>query len=108
MAAIYSLDDALALGPVPAGSLAIPILNQASMTLKLYTPTGTDEQQPHSRDELYFVARGNAEFSIDGHTHQLEVGACQFVPANVPHRFTQFSSDFAVWVVFYGPEGGDN
>jgi hypothetical protein len=30
-----------------------------------------------------------------------------FVPAGQIHRFENFSSDFAVWVVFYGPEGGE-
>jgi len=23
------------------------------------------------------------------------------------HRFEEFSNDFAVWVFFYGPEGGE-
>ncbi len=26
-----------------------------------------------------------------------------FVPAFTPHRFIDFSDDFATWVVFYGP-----
>jgi hypothetical protein len=25
----------------------------------------------------------------------------------VEHRFEQFSQDLAVWVMFYGPEGGE-
>jgi hypothetical protein len=29
------------------------------------------------------------------------------VPAGVVHRFEDFSDDLAVWVVFYGPEGGE-
>ena len=28
-------------------------------------------------------------------------------PARVEHRFEDFSDDFAVWVIFYGPEGGE-
>lgn len=31
----------------------------------------------------------------------------RFVPAGVVHRFEEFTDDFAVWVVFYGPEGGE-
>ena len=27
--------------------------------------------------------------------------------AGVEHRFENFSDDFAVWVFFYGPEGGE-
>jgi len=30
-----------------------------------------------------------------------------FVPAGVEHRFENFSDDFATWVIFYGPEGGE-
>jgi hypothetical protein len=30
-----------------------------------------------------------------------------FVPADVEHRFEEFSDDLALWVVFYGPEGGE-
>ena len=26
---------------------------------------------------------------------------------NLPHRFHDFTPDFAVWAVFYGPEGGE-
>ena len=27
--------------------------------------------------------------------------------AGVEHRFEDFSADFATWVFFYGPEGGE-
>jgi mannose-6-phosphate isomerase-like protein (cupin superfamily) len=30
-----------------------------------------------------------------------------FVPAGVEHRFENLSNDLAVWVFFYGPEGGE-
>lgn len=30
-----------------------------------------------------------------------------FVPAGVEHRFEEFTDDLAVWVVFYGPDGGE-
>jgi hypothetical protein len=25
----------------------------------------------------------------------------------MPHRFEDFTDDFATWVIFYGPEGGE-
>ena len=34
-------------------------------------------------------------------------GDLLFVPAGVEHRFEEFSDDLAVWVVFYGPDGGE-
>jgi len=30
-----------------------------------------------------------------------------FVPARVEHRFEEFSDDFATWVIFWGPKGGE-
>ncbi len=30
-----------------------------------------------------------------------------FVAAGAEHRFEDFTQDFAAWVVFYGPEGGE-
>ena len=30
-----------------------------------------------------------------------------FVAAGQVHRFEDFSNDFAVWVFFYGPDGGE-
>jgi mannose-6-phosphate isomerase-like protein (cupin superfamily) len=29
------------------------------------------------------------------------------VPAGMVHRFEEFSSDFATWVAFWGPQGGE-
>jgi hypothetical protein len=37
----------------------------------------------------------------------VEAGSFLFVPAGHTHRFEHFSSDFVVWVAFYGPEGGE-
>jgi hypothetical protein len=31
----------------------------------------------------------------------------RFVAAGVPHRFESCSDDFATWVVFWGPKGGE-
>jgi hypothetical protein len=34
-------------------------------------------------------------------------GDMLFVPARMEHRFEDFSDDFATWVMFYGPAGGE-
>jgi mannose-6-phosphate isomerase-like protein (cupin superfamily) len=36
-----------------------------------------------------------------------EKGDLLFVPARQPHRFENFSWDLQAWVIFYGPEGGE-
>ena len=103
-----SLAQALTKGPPPAGNLAVPIFSHGSAAVELYTPVGHDPQKPHTRDEIYFVARGNGLFFDGSQRHTVEAGSFLFVPAGQAHRFENFSSDFAVWVVFYGPEGGES
>ena len=103
-----SLADALLKGPPPTGNLAVPIFSHGSLVVELYTPVGLDPQKPHSRDEVYFVTRGKGFFFDGEQRHSVESGSFLFVPAGHTHRFEDFSSDFVVWVAFYGPEGGES
>ena len=102
-----SLAEALRKGPPPSGNLAVPIFSHGSLVVELYTPVGHDPQKPHTRDEIYFVTRGKGFFFDGDQRHSVEVGSFLFVPAGQIHRFEEFSSDFTVWVAFYGPEGGE-
>jgi mannose-6-phosphate isomerase-like protein (cupin superfamily) len=53
------------------------------------------------------VARGSGTF-FDGEARRpVEPGTFLFAAAGQPHRFEAFSADFAVWVFFYGPAGGE-
>lgn len=103
----FSLVEALSSGPPPAGNLAVPIFVHGSLVAELYSPQGTDPQQPHDRDEVYLVARGTSLFFDGVSRHALETGSFVFVGAGREHRFEDFSKDFAVWVFFYGPTGGE-
>ena len=78
-----------------------------SMEVEIYAPKGKDLQQPHTRDELYVIAAGSGYFVHESDRHAVEVGEVLFVPAGDEHRFEDFSDDFATWVVFYGPDGGE-
>jgi mannose-6-phosphate isomerase-like protein (cupin superfamily) len=99
--------EALAKGPPPPGNLAVPIFTHGTLVAELYTPVGHDPQKPHTRDEVYVVARGSGKF-FDGNRRQaIGPGSFLFVAAGQTHRFEEFSSDFVVWVFFYGPEGGE-
>ncbi|WP_434049794.1 cupin domain-containing protein [Marinobacter salarius] len=102
-----TLEEAIALGPAPDGNLAIPVFRHGTMGAELYMPEDIDRQTPHSRDELYFVARGRAEFFNGKENVAIKEGSFIFVPAGTEHRFLNFSKGFAVWVIFYGPEGGE-
>ena len=93
--------------PVPEGQRSVEVMSHGTMVVKYYAPRGTDEQTPHTRDELYVVARGSGTFVNGESRHPFGVGDVLFVPAGVEHRFEDFRDDFATWVIFYGPEGGE-
>jgi mannose-6-phosphate isomerase-like protein (cupin superfamily) len=102
-----ALAEALDRGSPPPGNLAVPIFSHGSLVVELYTPVGHDPQKPHTRDEIYFVTRGQGLFFDGEQRLPVEAGSFLFVPAGSVHRFEDFSPDFAVWVAFYGPEGGE-
>jgi len=85
----------------------VPIFGHGSLEAELYAPDGIDRQRPHGRDEVYVVARGEGLFFDGIARHAIQSGSFIFVPAGQEHRFEQFTSNFAVWVFFYGPEGGE-
>ena len=102
-----SLATALAAGEPPSGHLAVPIFAHGSLQVEFYAPKGHDPQTPHTRDEVYVIARGEAVF-FDGTSREtVRSGSFLFVPAGQEHRFERMSADFAVWVFFYGPDGGE-
>tara|TARA_R100001143_G_C3361089_1_gene135910 strand:+ start:7915 stop:8253 length:339 start_codon:yes stop_codon:yes gene_type:complete len=103
----FSFFEALKLGPASEGNLAIPVFSHGSMEAELYTPDEVDVQTPHSRDEIYFVVRGKGQFYNGEELIKVETGSFIFVPAGIEHRFENYSKDLAVWVIFYGPEGGE-
>jgi mannose-6-phosphate isomerase-like protein (cupin superfamily) len=93
--------------PTPRGKPFVELLRHGTMSVEFYAPRGVDTQTPHSQDELYVVVSGSGEFINGPRRHRFGPGDLLFVPAGVEHRFENFSDDFAVWVVFYGPRGGE-
>lgn len=94
------------------GPRFIKLFAHGSLQVELYVPRGphgelTDPQQPHTRDELYVVACGQGSFFNGMARQPVQTGDLLFVAAGCPHRFEDFTADFAVWVMFYGPVGGE-
>ncbi len=79
-----------------------------TLSIELYQPQGKDLQQPHLQDEVYVVARGEGTYMVSETRVSFQTGDVLFAPAGAEHRFETFSDDFVVWVIFYGPEGGEN
>lgn len=108
-----SLDEARRCLPLPAtekwpeGVPFTRMLAHGTMSVELFAPRGTDHQTPHEQDELYVVISGTGELVVEGEVFPFAPGDVLFVPAGREHRFERFSDDFATWVVFWGPEGGE-
>lgn len=111
--ATASPSDLLARLPGPATSIwpdgqrFIEAISHGSLVVELYAPIGKDPQAAHDRDEVYFVISGSGDFVAGEKRHAFSPGTALFVAAGVAHRFENFSPDFATWVVFYGPQGGE-
>lgn len=106
--AVFRIEQAMSQVPTPEGKRFATIFQHGSLLMEIYAPQGTDPQQPHTRDEGYVVTRGQGWFWIDGRRERFGPGDFIFAPAGIPHRFEEFSDDLAVWVIFYGPEGGED
>ena len=103
----FNSNEALALLPTSEGKRFATVFQHGSLLVEIYAPRGNDPQQPHTRDEAYIVIQGSGEFVCAGTRQSFGPGDFLFAPAGVAHRFENFSEDFAVWVIFYGPEGGE-
>jgi mannose-6-phosphate isomerase-like protein (cupin superfamily) len=66
---------------------------------------GTDDQEPHTEDEIYVVTSGRASFEADGKRVEVGPGSVIFVPAKEPHRFSDVTEDLAALVLFGPAEG---
>ncbi len=93
--------------PGPGGVRFAEVLEHGSLVVEIYAPRGTDPQTPHTRDEVYVVVQGTGEFVNGPESQSFGPGDVLFVPAGVEHRFERFTEDLIVWVIFYGPEGGE-
>ena len=103
----YTVDAAIdSLSEDEAGIYGV-LLTRGTLELGYYRPRQNDPQKPHEQDEIYVVQSGSGIFMLDGERQPFEAGEALFVPAGVEHRFEDFSDDFAAWVVFYGPPGGE-
>ena len=99
--------EAMARLPGPQGERFVTAFEHGSLTVEVYAPRGTDPQKPHTRDEVYIVVEGNGDFLTAQGRQPFGPTDLLFVPAGEEHRFENFSDDIVVWVIFYGPEGGE-
>jgi quercetin dioxygenase-like cupin family protein len=63
---------------------------------------GTDHQEPHREDEIYYVIRGRARFKAGSEDREVSTGSVIFVAAEVGHRFYDIAEELTV-LVFFAP-----
>jgi mannose-6-phosphate isomerase-like protein (cupin superfamily) len=99
--------EALERLPGPEGQRFATVFQHGSLLVEIYAPRGTDPQQPHTRDEIYFVITGTGEYVCGDRRQTFGPTDILFAAAGSVHRFENFSGDLTLWVLFYGPEGGE-
>ncbi|MGH9946201.1 MAG: cupin domain-containing protein [Pyrinomonadaceae bacterium] len=103
----FTIGEMLAKLPLPSndkwkgGVWDIDAFEKNGVKLVFFSPSGIDFQTSHDEDEFYFIARGSGEVIIGGERFVASVGDAFFVAAKIPHRFENFSDDFATWAIFF-------
>lgn len=104
---ILSIRDVSTHVPTADGKRFATVFEHGTLSVEIYAPRGSDRQKPHTRDEVYFVADGNGEYVCGETRNTFGPTDLLFAAAGIEHRFENFTDDLAVWVLFYGPEGGE-
>lgn len=102
-----TIADGMSHIPGANGQQFAEVFKHGSLTVEVYAPRGHDPQTPHTRDEAYIVAQGSGQFVNGDLRLQFGPGDFLFAAAGEVHRFEEFSDDLIVWVIFYGPQGGE-
>jgi mannose-6-phosphate isomerase-like protein (cupin superfamily) len=95
---------ALLAAQAAAGQAWNEFLRIPALSLGLYRlpAGGTDPQQPHTEDEVYYVVEGRAQIQVAGEDRPVQPGSVVLVEAHVPHHFHSITEDLAV-LVFFAP-----
>jgi mannose-6-phosphate isomerase-like protein (cupin superfamily) len=64
-----------------------------------------DPQEPHTEDEVYYVASGRGMITVGDEDRPVQSGSIIFVSAKVNHRFHSITEDLLLLVVFAPAEG---
>src|SRR4051812_43825638 len=99
--------EALAQLPGPDAENFVSVFKHGSLVVEILAPPSPVPLPPHTRDEVYIVAQGSGELLNGGTRVSISPGDFLFVPAGVEHHFENFTDDLIIWIIFYGPEGGE-
>lgn len=82
----------------------LSFLNVPALSTGLYVldAGAKDGQNPHDRDEIYYVISGKGKIQIDDEITPVEPGSVIYVAAKVEHRFVDIEEKLSLLVVFAG------
>ena len=66
---------------------------------------GTDDQDPHTEEEIYVITAGRGGFEASGRRVEVGPGSVIYVAAGEVHRFVDIAEDLAALVLFAPAEG---
>ncbi len=101
------LDDVIATARAAPDGYAAEVLRSDLLSVGLYLlpAGGTDDQTPHTEDEVYYAVRGQAMLRVGAVDHPVRPGTLLFVPAMAVHFFHDISEEL-ILVVFWAPPEG--
>lgn len=80
------------------------VLIDGELELRFTPKPNLGAQTPHTRDELYIIASGTGHYRVEDTVTAFGPGDLLFAAAHTPHGFEDYSDNFALWVIFYGPK----
>lgn len=88
----------------------LPFLNQETISAGIYElkKGDVDQQQPHDKDEIYFILEGSSDFNVEKETSQVNTGDVLFVKAHLNHSFSNITEDLKILVWFSGSPQTDH
>jgi oxalate decarboxylase/phosphoglucose isomerase-like protein (cupin superfamily) len=109
------LDEAGRHTSVPAGTHWVEHTRSPHLSVGTYSLANgaTDDQTPHTEDEIYVVTSGRARFAVASGSEpvsetSVDVGSVIYVAAGEVHAFLDPSDDFSTVVVFGPPESSED
>jgi len=104
----FMLDDLIGrLDTSGPDSAAFFSADTLSLTIAFRPADSVDPQQPHTEDEVYFVASGRGRIKVADEDIEVAPGSIIFVAAGVEHRFHSIEEDLKL-LVFWSPPRGTN
>lgn len=103
-----TIAEALSQLPGPQGERFATVFKHGTLLVEILAPPSYVPLPPHTRDEVYIVIQGSGELVKNGKSLPINPGDFLFVAAGVEHHFERFTDDLTIWVIYYGPEGGES